>query len=55
MPDPQQKSATEGKKKLAAILRGAFAGPPTKLKDVPKKSGESRAKRKHTKKNDAAS
>jgi hypothetical protein len=38
------KSAEAGR--LSAILRGAFAGPPTKLKDIPKKSGESRAKRK---------
>jgi len=36
----------ESKKRLQAILHGAFAGPPTKLKDIPKKSGESRAKRK---------
>jgi hypothetical protein len=31
--------------RLQRILRGAFAGPPTKLKDIPKKSGESRAQK----------
>jgi len=38
--------------KLQAILRGAFAGPPTQLKDIPKENGESRAssKRKQHKK-----
>lgn len=28
--------------RLRTILRGAFAGPPTPLKDIPKKNGESR-------------
>lgn len=28
--------------RLATALRGAFSGPPTPLKDIPKKSGESR-------------
>jgi len=28
---------------LQKILRGAFSGPPTPLKRIPKKSGESRA------------
>lgn len=31
--------------RLRRILRGAFSGPPTPLKDIPKKSGESRATR----------
>ncbi len=31
--------------RLETILRGAFAGPPTPLKDIPKKSGESRSER----------
>jgi hypothetical protein len=36
------------KQRLHAILRGVFAGSPTQLKDIPKKSGESRAvKRKY--------
>jgi hypothetical protein len=30
------------KQRLQAILKGAFAGPPTPLKDIPTKSGESR-------------
>jgi hypothetical protein len=33
----------KSKDRLAAILRGAFAGSPTPLKDIPTKEGESRA------------
>jgi hypothetical protein len=33
--DPQQR--------LKRILDGAFAGPPTPLKDIPKKNGDSRS------------
>jgi hypothetical protein len=29
--------------RLTAILRGAFSGPPTPLKEIPKRDGESRA------------
>jgi hypothetical protein len=29
--------------RLQQILRGAFAGPPTPLKGIPKKNGESRS------------
>ena len=41
--------------RLQTILRGAFAGPPTPLKGIPKRNGESRqssrpAKRKAVKK-----
>jgi hypothetical protein len=36
----------KSKDKLMAILRGAFAGSPTPLKDIPTKDGESRAVRK---------
>ena len=44
-------SAEETEQRLRTILRGAFAGPPTPLKDIPKKSGESReAKRAAVKK-----
>jgi hypothetical protein len=32
----------ESAHRLDAILRGAFSGSPTPLKDVPKKNGESR-------------
>jgi hypothetical protein len=32
----------ETKQRLQTILRGAFAGPPTPLKDIPKRNGESR-------------
>jgi len=39
------KTPEETKKRLAAALRGAFSGPPTPLKDIPKKGGESRAKK----------
>jgi hypothetical protein len=31
-------------RRLQRMLQGAFAGPPTPLKDIPKKNGESRAK-----------
>lgn len=42
------------KKKLEAVLRGAFAGSPTPLKDIPTRQGESRAvKRKTVKKQKA--
>jgi hypothetical protein len=48
-----QKSTQDQKEiqgRLQSILRGAFSGPPTPLKDIPKKSGESRhqAKKKPT-------
>jgi hypothetical protein len=36
----------KSKDKLMAILRGAFSGPPTPLKDIPTKEGESRASKK---------
>jgi hypothetical protein len=32
-------------RRLVSILQGAFAGSPTQLKDIPKKSGESRKQR----------
>jgi hypothetical protein len=35
----------ESQSRLERLLRGAFAGPPTPLKDIPKKSGGSRQKR----------
>lgn len=35
----------ETAQRLGAALRGAFSGPPTPLKDIPKKSGEFRATR----------
>jgi hypothetical protein len=39
---PREELDDEGKRRLQSILRGAFKGPPTPLKDIPKKSGESR-------------
>lgn len=36
----------EAVERLQKIMRGAFSGPPTPLKDIPKKSGESRASQK---------
>jgi hypothetical protein len=33
----------QAQQRLQKVLRGAFAGPPTQLKDIPKKTGESRA------------
>ncbi len=35
------------RERLRKILRGAFAGPPTQLKDIPKRHGESRVERKN--------
>jgi hypothetical protein len=35
-------SEKEAARRLQAVLRGAFAGPPTPLKDIPKRNGESR-------------
>jgi hypothetical protein len=32
----------ESDERLQAILRGAFSGPPTPLKDIPTRHGESR-------------
>jgi hypothetical protein len=47
----EQSSGKDAAKRLQSILRGAFAGPPTPLKDIPKKNGESRSlKRKTAKK-----
>jgi len=40
-----QYSAKETEQRLQRLLRGAFAGSPTPLKDIPKKNGESRQKR----------
>lgn len=36
-------SAQQTKRRIEAILRGAFMAPATPLKDIPKKSGESRS------------
>jgi hypothetical protein len=36
-------STGDAKRRLAAILRGAFSGPPTPLKDIPKRDGRPRA------------
>jgi len=35
--------AEETEQRLQKILQGAFDGPPTPLKDIPKKSGETRS------------
>jgi hypothetical protein len=35
----------ETKQRLGALLKGAFSGPPTPLKDMPKANGESRLKK----------
>ena len=41
-------SDRQAKDRLQAMLRGAFHGPPTPLKDIPKKNGESRSLKKKT-------
>lgn len=46
-PDNDEKLVSEETQhRLDAVLRGAFDGPPTPLKDIPKRSGESREQRK---------
>jgi len=41
---PDEKfSDEEAQQRLKSALHGAFSGPPTPLKHIPKKSGESRA------------
>jgi len=41
--DPSEHfSEQETQQRLSAVLRGAFSGPPTPLKDIPKRDGESR-------------
>jgi hypothetical protein len=37
-------------RRLQKILQGAFIGPPTPLKDIPKQNGESRALKRAAKK-----
>jgi hypothetical protein len=45
MSERDQFSKKESEQRLQTLLQGAFNGPPTPLKDIPKKSGESRATR----------
>lgn len=40
--DTDQFNAEETKRRLQKTLQGAFSGPPTPLKDIPTKAGESR-------------
>jgi hypothetical protein len=40
---PPMAKAKESKDRLQELLRGAFAGAPTPLKDIPKKDGETRS------------
>jgi hypothetical protein len=44
--DDDQYSAEETEQRLQKMLQGAFSGPPTPLKDIPTRTGESRAVRK---------
>ena len=39
---PKKNNEQERQRRLKAILQGAFSGPPTPQKDIPKKNGESR-------------
>lgn len=43
-------TAQETRRRVEAALRGAFAGSPTPLKEIPKKNGESRRSAKNKKK-----
>jgi hypothetical protein len=48
MKDSGRYSAEETEQRLRKILRGAFAGPPTQLKDIPTREGKSpKAAKKH--------
>lgn len=38
---------SESERRLSSILRGAFGGPPTPLKEIPKRDGEPRSQDKH--------
>jgi hypothetical protein len=38
----QQGSPNDAEQRLQKILQGAFSGPPTPLKDIPTRDGESR-------------
>jgi hypothetical protein len=40
--DNDQYSAKETQERLQKALQGAFSGPPTPLKDIPTRDGESR-------------
>jgi hypothetical protein len=42
----EQRSEEETEQRLQRLLRGAFSGPPTPLKDIPTHTGESCAVRK---------
>jgi hypothetical protein len=44
--DSDQHDQKETERRLERALRGAFAGPPTPLKDIPKRNGRSRALKK---------
>lgn len=43
--DVEQYSAEETEQRLRRIMRAAFSGPPTPLKDIPKRNGKPRASR----------
>ena len=40
-------SRRESDQRLKSILHGAFDGPPTPLKEIPKRNGEPRSQAKH--------
>jgi len=42
----KREETQEQQRRLQAILRGAFAGSPTPLKDIPTRDGEARSPRK---------
>jgi hypothetical protein len=44
--DDDRPTKSETEQRLQAILRGAFSGPPTPLKEIPKRNGESRGSKK---------
>jgi hypothetical protein len=40
--DTDQSNTEKSAERLQKLLQGAFSGPPTPLKNIPKKNGESR-------------
>jgi len=46
MPEDQNPTNAEVQQRLSTILKGAFSGPPTPLKDIPTYFGKKRAVRK---------
>lgn len=53
--NPEIFTSSEARRRIRAILGGAFSGPPTPLKEIPKKNGEPRSQRRRATKRRASS